>query len=337
MVLVVLAGVVLVGSVVAVAYVASGGKIPIPFSNPQRFFTLGKETEDKPWTPPVGKVAIPTAARTVAAYAEVTIQDFWSAKQNRLTCAYVDPKSVQEQKDDAVITDLTQITGRVLRYEVPTGHVFRERDFMPVGTRPGLVAGVPPGYRGKRIELSKVRGLYDLKAGDCFDLVSTIPVAGDASQDLRKLGGAYGDQLAIQASFANVSKQATVRVIVQCGLVVSPVQTIEVPVTMASLTQGTKVNSKPLQEVYIAVHPEEIAPLEEALAVGADLAVVTRSGRPEDDKSIKTPERRPHNPFTGGDGEEGLTFVEKIGGTNKERVPVPTSSDSKEPVPDDKK
>jgi Flp pilus assembly protein CpaB len=338
MVVVVLAGIVLLGSVVAVAYVASGGEIPIPFSNPPRYFSLAKKVEEKPWTPPVGKVAVPVSGRTVAAYSKVNRDDLWDAKNQKWMVAYVDPSSLQG--DDAFVSDAGKIFGRVLAREKSKGYAFRESDFLPEGTRPGLVAGIPAGYRGVRIELSKVRGLYGLQPGDHFDLISTIPVANDASQDLRKMGGAYGDRLAIEASFANVSKQATVRVVVQAGLVVTPVTTVEIPVTMASLTQGNRVNSKPLQEVVIAVHPEEVAPLTEAMAVDADLAVVPRSGRPDDPKDSKTPELHPRNPFTAGDGKEGpaaLKFVETIGGTNRELVPVPTSGDSKETPPHDKK
>src|SRR5262245_40663127 len=133
MFVVVVAGIVLVGSVVAVAYVASGGEIPIPFTNPPRYFSLGKKDVEKPWVPPVGKIAVPTAARTIAAYTEVSLQDFWSSKQNRLTCQYVDPNKVSEEKDDPVMTDLTAITGRVLAHAMQTGAVFRESDFLPKG------------------------------------------------------------------------------------------------------------------------------------------------------------------------------------------------------------
>jgi hypothetical protein len=336
MTLVVIAGVVLVGSVVAVAYVASGGEIPIPFSNPPRYFSLKKKEVEKPWTPPVGKTPVPAAARPIAAYAEVTLQDFYNPTTKQLVCQYVDPAKLEAEKDDPIFVDVTKITGRVLKQSVIPGTVFRESHFYPEGTRPGLVAGVPAGYRGYRIELSRARGLYDLKAGDLFDLVATIPVSNDASQDLRKMGGAYGSQLAIEASFSNVSKQATVRTIVKRGIVVEAMRTIEIPTTMASLTQGNKVNGKPQQEVYIAVHPEEVPLLDEAKAVGAELSVVARSGRPDDPADSVTPDKDPTSPLGGKEGVGGLTFVETIGGTTRERVPVPTGA-SKESPPDDKK
>lgn len=335
MTLVVIAGVVLVGSVVAVAYVASGGEIPIPFSNPPRYFSLKKKEVEKPWTPPVGKISVPSAGRNIPAYSEISRDDLLNPKDQVWTVTYLDQSTIDER---GVITDRGDLVGRVLKSEKTRGYVFCESDFHPKGTRPGLVGGIPAGYRGYRIELARARGLYGLHAGDCFDLVATIPVSTDASQDLRKIGGTYGSQLAIEASFSNVSKQATVRTIVKRGIVVEPMRTIEIPTTMASLTQGNKVSGKPLQEVYIAVHPEEVPLLDEAKAVGAELSVVARSGRPDDPADSITPDKDPTSPLAGR-GKEGagaLTFVETIGGTNRELVPVPTG-ESKESPPDDKK
>src|SRR5262245_27662449 len=180
MFLVVLAGIVLVGSVVAVAYVASGGEIPIPFTNPPRYFSFRTQNDEKPWTPPVGKVAVPISGRAIPAYTRISRDDIWNPKVQRAAMAYLDPSSVK----DGMITDPKQVLGRVLERDKAAGYVFSESDFLPEGTRPGVVAGIPPGMRAMRIELAKVRGLYGLQPGDRFDLVSTIPVEKDASQDI---------------------------------------------------------------------------------------------------------------------------------------------------------
>src|SRR5262245_60837340 len=338
MFLVVVAGVVVIGGVAAMGHLAAGGEIRIPFSDPPRYLSLRKQEPVKPWAPPVGKVPVLTSGRTIGAYARITRDDIVDPKTQSLMVKYVDPSSVEG--DDPFIGDARKIIGRVLAHEKARDYAFRESDFLPKGTRPGLVGGIPPGYRGVRIELAKVRGLYALQPGDTFDVVSTIAVASDPAKDFRKLGGAYADRLAIEASLGNLSKQANVYVVVQSGVVVTPPQTIEIPVTMATLTQGSRVNSKPLQEVFIAVHPEEVAPLMEAMSVDADLAVVPRPGRPEDPKDQITPERHPRNPFTSADGKQGpasVTFVEAIGGTKRELVPVPTSGQSGEAPSNDKK
>ena len=50
-------------------------------------------------------------------------------------------------KQLGVITNFNQITGRVLDHEKPPGYPFTEKDFLPKGTRPGLVAAIPAGKR----------------------------------------------------------------------------------------------------------------------------------------------------------------------------------------------
>jgi Flp pilus assembly protein CpaB len=331
--LVVVAGLLVIGIAVAFVYVASGGVITVPFTDPPRVFSLETKVPEKPWTPPAGKVMVPIAGRAIPAYTKLTRDDTWDPKVQRATTWPVGPEEVSR---DAIITDFDKVWGRVLKREKPKGYVFRETDFLPEGTRPGLVAGIPPGMRGMRVELSKVRGLFDLLPGDRFDLVSTIAVSTDTSQDLRKMGGAYADRLAMEATAAGVTKQATVRVVVQNGVVVEPVQTNEVPVSIASLTQGARTNSKPVQEVLIAVSPAEAVALAEALAIEAELTVVPRSGRPDDPQDSVTPDRLPKSPFgasadTGSQDGASVRFVETIDGTNREIVPVPSSGGAGKP------
>lgn len=337
--LVVVAGLCLVSIAVAAVYVASGGVLTVPFTDPPRIISLQSKSPDAPWAPPAGTVAVPVLARPVTAFSKIKRDDFFDPKLGRYKAYYMDPAAVKPE----MITDMAKIVGRVLDHDKSPGYVFTENDFLPEGTRQGLVAGIPPGMRGMRVELSKVRGLYNLLQGDRFDVVSTIAVTTDPSQDLRKMGGAFADRLAMEATMSGTTKQAMVRVVVQNGVVVTPWQTVEIPVSTASLTQGTKTNSKPVQEVFIAVHPEEVAALTEAMAVEAELSVVPRSGRPDDPQDSVTPDRFPKSPFNaapGGqtpDGTSSVRFVETIDGTNREVVPVPSSGgDGKSGAPREK-
>ena len=59
-----------------------------------------------------------------------------------------------------VISDFSQITGRVVDHEKPPRYPFTELDFLPKGTRPGLVAVIPPGKRNHRGR--------DQDPGDCL-------------------------------------------------------------------------------------------------------------------------------------------------------------------------
>jgi hypothetical protein len=97
---------------------------------------------------------------------------------------------------------------------------------------------------------------------------------------------------------------------------------------------------RPVQEIVIAVDPEEVAPLTEAMAVDARISTVPRSGRPDDPVDSLTPGLRPVSPFTGpGDGvlsaaaddpsatQEGgappFSVVETIMGAKRELTAVP--------------
>jgi Flp pilus assembly protein CpaB len=333
-VLVVVAGLVVLGVAWALVHLATGGTITVPFTDPPRVLSLATRAPEQGWSQPPGTVAVPYLARPLAAYSKIKRDDFFDPKLGRYRAHYFDPAQVKPE----MITDMAKIVGRVLDHDKATYMVFTENDFLPEGTRPGLVGGIPAGMRGVRVELSKARGLFGLNPGDRFDLVSTIVVSTDTSQELRKMGGAYADRLAMEATAAGITKQAAVRVIVQNGMVVEPVTTNEVPVSIASLTQGSRTNSKPVQEVVIAVDPAEVAALQEAMAVEAELSVIPRSGRPDDPKDSITPDRLPKSPFAGpgeGPSQQGASvrFVETIDGTSREIVPVPSSGPGKPEAP----
>jgi Flp pilus assembly protein CpaB len=243
-----------------------------------------------------GLLAVPVPARNIPAYARVTRDHFWDPANRRLTFIYLPENSVAPE----MLTRLPDIMGRVLDHEKPAGFVFTDADFLPRGTREGLVAGIPAGKRAIRVEADKVQGLYGLRAGDRFDLVATLPIeAARGTQAFGNVGGVYGQQLALQAQLSNWQKQATVRVMVQNGVVVEPMITRQVPVFSRTLTQGGITRMRPIQEIVIAIDPDEVARLTEAMAVGAEISTVPRSGRPDDPPDSITPDLRPVSPFGG--------------------------------------
>jgi hypothetical protein len=221
----------------------------------------------------------------------------------------------------------------VLDHEKGPGYVFTDADFLPSGTREGIVAGIPAGKRALRIPAERVDGLFGLHAGDRFDLVATMPI--DASKSGPKFGGVYSDQLALEARLTNWQKQATVRVMVQNGIVVEPITTRQVPVVQSSLTEGRGLRMRPVQEAVIAIDPEEVARLTEAMAVDAKIWMVPRSGRPGDPLDSETPDLDPVSPFGGpstGSATQGpagrhdasrYAVVETIMGQKRELTAVP--------------
>lgn len=240
-----------------------------------------------------GMVAIPTPGRPIPAYAKVTRDYLWDAKRNRLAVIYLPPRAVTPE----MIVGISDVIGRVIGREKAPGYVFTEADFLPKGTRDGLVGGIPAGKRAIRVAADKVDGVYGLHAGDRFDLVATMPIDASRGSQAFNVGGVYGDQLALQARLSNWQKQATVRVMVQNGVIVEPMTTRQVPIIQSSLTEGGRLRMRPVQEVVIAIDPEEVARLTEALAVDAKISMIPRSGRPDDPADSTTPDLLPVSPF----------------------------------------
>lgn len=277
------------------------------------------------------KVAVPVSARPIGTYSRVVRDDLWSLEHQRIAVVYLPEAQVSEE----MLTNLKSILGRVLKHEKRKGYVFTEADFFPKGTRQGLTAGIPPGKRALRLEANQVRGLAGLNRGDRFDLVATQAVEL-SDVDRMKFGGEfYSKQIALDMQARNLKKQASVKVIVQNGLVVEPMATRSVPVYSRGLTQS-RVMTRPVQDVVIAVDPEEVAAVTQSVAIGSDLQCVPRSGHPEDDVASQTPGAEPINPFPstvdrlGGSEDDrpteqrrGLRIVESIVGSERTMRPVP--------------
>jgi hypothetical protein len=204
--------------------------------------------------------------------------------------------------------------------------VFTKSDFFPDGTRPGLVAGIPPGSRAMRVQADKVDGFFELRPGDHFDLMATLPIdtKSNPTQNL-SFGGTFAQALSLQAQLTNWQKQATVRCIVADGIVVEGLMTRQVPVYSTTLTQGALTRMRPVQEIVLALKPDEVARLTEAIAVDAKIQAVPRSGRPGDPQDSTTPDLRPFSPFDTGAGPtgRGLTVVESIVGSKRQLHAIP--------------
>ena len=269
-----------------------------------------------------GLVALPTPARAIPAYTRVTRDHLWDVRNNRLSVIYLPPRAVTPE----MLARLSDVVGRVLSHEKAAGYVFTDADFMPPGTREGVVAGIPAGKRAIRVPAEVVDGLFGLHAGDRFDLVATMPIdAGRGSQGF-DFGGVYGQQAALEARLSNWQKQATVHVIVQNGVIVEPMTTRQVPMLQTSLNDGARARVRPVQETVIAVDPNEVARLTEAMAVQAKIWMVPRSGRPDDTVLSETPGLVPVSPFDGpGDagGRGSYRVVETIMGQKRELTAVP--------------
>ncbi len=283
-----------------------------------------------------GLIAVPTPARAIPAYARVTRDHLWDARNARLAVVYLPPRAVTPE----MIVKVSDVIGRVLNHEKAPGYVFTASDFMPNGTREGIVAGIPAGKRALRIPSDTVDGLYGLHAGDHFDLVATMAIdAGRGGGQGFDVGGVYAEQLALEARLSNWQRQATVQVIVQNGAIVEPMTTRQIPVVQNSGADAARARVRTVQEVVIAIDPGEVARLTEAMAVQAKIWMVPRSGRPDDTFLSRTPDLHPVGPFAGpgrsgarggsaaggagGSGAAAFTVVETIMGQTRELTAVP--------------
>ena len=232
-------------------------------------------------------------------------------------------------EEGGILLDARDIVGRVMARPKTPGYAFTEADFLPKGTRPGVSAGVPAGKRAMRIEVDKVRGIIGLQPGDRFDMVAATSVKTKNAKAQPDLDGVFANFVEAQATQANWPK-SRVQVLIQNGVVVTPLETRLVPVTSSSLTRGSTTGTVPVQEMVIALDPEEAVGFMEAVSNDAELSCLARSGRPDDPFDSVTPSREPASsglsswiPGGGVDSAQGMRVVESISGEERKLIPVP--------------
>jgi Flp pilus assembly protein CpaB len=229
----------------------------------------------------VGWVLVPMSGRTVPIYALVQRDDLNDPATGLWKEVWLPKESISAD----TIIDRTKIIGRVLNHEKAAGFAFRETDFLPPGTRFGMVAGIPLGKRSVVCEAKKIGGIHALQKGDRFDLVVTIPAPKSNTPAAKA------------ASSALPPAEPEVRVLVNNGAVVMPSHMRSTSDTTPSLMNGPRTTTKNVEEVAIAVDPEEIAGLTAALSSGGSITCVARSGHPDEPKTLSsTPGSTPKPP-----------------------------------------
>jgi hypothetical protein len=132
-----------------------------------------------------GLVAVPVSVQHIPAYTSIRREHVWNMKTGEMSKVLLPPEQISE----TMKVNLKDVLGRVLARDKPPGYVFTEADFLPPGSRQGLVGGIPPGKRAVRVEADQVRGLYGLNPGDRFDLIATLPIDADSKGNALNLGG----------------------------------------------------------------------------------------------------------------------------------------------------
>ncbi|TWT58861.1 SAF domain protein [Thalassoglobus neptunius] len=233
-----------------------------------------------------GQVAFPSLVRPVKAYERITREDLVDLQTQSLKPIWLD----EEMVSPGLLRDLSQIIGRVVARDKQPGYILTESDFLPVGTRPGVTAGVPPGKRSLSIAVEKVPGLELLRQGDTFDLLAALPARKEAISNIEQaalLGGIKPPD----TRSGQLAKQTGIKPLVLGGMMValtkgSTQSTIGAQSLVVDAQAATRQRNQSSIVATVAVDPEEVAPLTEALGLDVEMYCVARSGHAEDESEV---------------------------------------------------
>jgi len=251
-----------------------------------------------------GEVGVPVAALDLPAYTELQLEHLLDPATGELAAVFLPGESILE----STIVDPADLIGRVLARRKAARRTFREEDFLPIGTRPGLVAGIPAGKRALRIDASRVSGIVGLQQGDRFDLVATYP----GQTGTGRIESVYGSTGSLDAR-----SNARARTVAENAAVVTALESRQLP-------SGGRMGAV-VQEMVIALGPDEVAIVAEALEIAQRIDCIPRSGLPEQSEANATAEaaagRRPRS-TRGRMGDEPI--VDVIEGSRRalRRVPL---------------
>ncbi|MEM1227808.1 MAG: SAF domain-containing protein [Planctomycetota bacterium] len=221
-----------------------------------------------------GKVPVPKSLVSLKAYEKVRREDIYDREIGDDSYFWL-PRATVEANPDWVLT-AGGIIGRVLASDKRPEFVFSEKDFLPEGSRTGLAAGVPVGKQGFFLQASLVPGLRLLKMGDEFDLMASVPEAS------AEAGSEYG---LLMGGIKVLGKKPIpingVRLLVQGGTIVALTdgKAMTTQGAMEFPSVGTRGRASGGEQIAIAIDPEEVVPLTQALGSNLTIHAVARSGQ----------------------------------------------------------
>ncbi|WP_182865119.1 hypothetical protein [Stieleria mannarensis] len=222
-----------------------------------------------------GMVAVPRSLVALNAYEKVQREDIYDRDKGDESYFWL-PKAQVEANPDWILR-AGDVIGRVMARNKRADFVFSEKDFLPEGSRTGLSAGVPEGKQGFFLDASQVPGLRLLKMGDQFDLLASLP------EESANAGAEYGLLMGgIKARGNKPIPLNGVRLLVQGGTVVA-LTNGRAMTTQGGMefqqtdSRGRASNNN--EQVAIAIDPEEVVPLTQALGAKLTIHAVARSGQ----------------------------------------------------------
>ena len=185
-------------------------------------------------------VPVLIATRAAQPGDEVGSTHVWDSATGGQKFVPISKRAVEEKH---YATGLSQISGRVLADFKAPGEPFVPSDFLPVGTKPGLSGLVPPGMELVFLSNDRFVGLEQLRYGDRFDLLMTIPadpeVERAAKQSLESRGRVTPEE---RIRFATSKPQPHLVLVAQQGVVLR-----------AGIDSGRKSKG-----TAVALHPDDV-------------------------------------------------------------------------------
>jgi membrane-associated protease RseP (regulator of RpoE activity) len=202
---------------------------------------------------PADMVAVPISGRTILANLRMTHADLVDPRTREQRFIHLPREGLDKR---GVVTDPVQLLGRVLTVDKPAGELFLQEELAPIGTPEGLAGALPAGRRSFTIDAAQLEGASQLRRGDHFDIIASLP---------------FNIPAGIQTSSPMPSTSHDIRVLVQDGIVLSPVGAPETqPIAIGG--QGGAG-----REVILGVTPEEVSILVHALQMKSSLTAIFRS------------------------------------------------------------
>jgi hypothetical protein len=240
---------------------------------------------DTPAAEPIdrtGQLAFPAIVRAMKAYEAITKDDFVNPETKQLNVVWLPEATAQMAS-----RNMAELIGRVLRRDKQAGMVLSEVDFLEKGTRPGLVAGIPAGKLAIAIPATGIPGLEQLRGGDRFDLLVSLPMKDSEelisnSEPAALFGGIKPASLRV----GQLSRRHGVKHLITDGMLVTLFSGEERStsgpsgLTVTPGGNGSKTTTTQTVFAELAVDPEEIGPLTEAISLGTRMTCVLRSGLP---------------------------------------------------------
>ena len=123
---------------------------------------------------PSSMVEVVKVARPIVAFSAVSEMDFVDPQTRRQDIDFIEPDAARQGK----IVPYSLLKGRVVKRNISRGEILSEEDLLPIGTRPGVGAGLTPDRHAITLDASKLRGAELLSVGDRIDILGSFPLKG---------------------------------------------------------------------------------------------------------------------------------------------------------------